>query len=118
METLTQDRFNSLSLIVFFTHALVFSKQGHATKVFIQMASPLTFPFLGFRHFRKLIQPLLIGHERRLTHGYPTRGATGPIEHWPGRGSVDLFPTGVQTVFFSGGERAHAHRVHSHGVFL
>ena len=59
----------------FFTPTLVFSKQGHAAKVFMQMGPPLPLPFLGFRRFRKLIQPLLI------RHGCPTRGATGPIEH-------------------------------------
>ena len=76
METLTQNRFNSLSLIVFFfTPTLVFSKQGHATKVFMQMEPPLPLPFLGFHRFRKLIQPLLI------RDGCPTRGATGLIEH-------------------------------------
>ena len=64
------------------------------------MAPPITLPFLGFRDFRKLVQPLLIGHDRCLTHGGPASGATGPIEHWPGRGSVDLFTTGVQTVLF------------------
>ena len=65
------------------------------------MAPSLTLPFLGFRHFRKLVQPLLIGHDRCLSHGGPASGATGPIKHCPGYGSVDLFPTGVQTVFFS-----------------
>ena len=64
----------------------------------MQMAPPLTLPSQGFRHFPKLIQPLLIRHSG------PTRGATGPIEHWPGRGSVDLFPTDVQTVFFQEGD--------------
>ena len=63
------------------------------------MAPPLTLPSPGFRNFPKLIEPLLI------RHGGPTRGATGPIEHWLGRGSVDLFPTGVQTVFFQEGDR-------------
>ena len=33
------------------------------------------------------------------------RVATGPVEHWPGCGSVNLFPTGVQTVFFQEGDR-------------
>ena len=68
------------------------------------MAPSLTLPFLGFRHFRKLVQQLLIGHDRCLTHGGPASGVTGPIEHWLGYGSVDLFPTGVQTVFFQEGD--------------
>jgi len=66
----------------------------------MQMVSSFTLPFLGFRHFRKLVQPLLIGHDRCLSHGGPASGATGPIERWPGYGSVDLFPNDVQTVFF------------------
>ena len=77
----------------------------------MQIAPPLPLPLLGFRHSSKLIQPLLI------RHGCPTRRATGPIEHWPGRGSVDLFPTGVQTVF-SGGGQDHCNRAHSHEMFL
>ena len=83
----------------FFTHTIfVCRKQSSTTKVLMQMAPPLTLPSLGFRHFPNLIQPLLIRHRG------PTRGATGPIEHWPGRGSVDLFPTDVQTVFFQEGD--------------
>ena len=77
----------------------------------MQIAPPLPLPLLGFRHSSKLIQPLLI------RHGCPTCGATGPIEHWPGRGSVDLIPTGVQTVF-AGGGRDHCNRAHSHEMFL
>ena len=34
------------------------SKQGHATKVFMQM--PLPLPLLGCSRFRKLIHPLLM----------------------------------------------------------
>ena len=46
----------------FFTHLhdFFFSKQGHATKVFMQMAPPLKLSFLGCSRFRKLIQPLFI----------------------------------------------------------
>ena len=81
MKTLTQDHFNSLSLIVFFTPTwVIFPKQGQATKVFKQMAPPLPLPVVGFRDFRKLVQPLLIRHEGRLHHGGPTRDVTGPIE--------------------------------------
>ena len=36
------------------------SKQGHATKVFMQMAPPLLLPVLGCSRFHKLIQPLPI----------------------------------------------------------
>ena len=90
----------------FFTHTIfVCSKQSSTVKVFMQMAPSLTSPFLGFRHFRKLVQPLLIGHDRCLSHGGPASGATGPIGHSPGRGSVDLFPTSVQTVLFQEGDR-------------
>ena len=62
MTTLTQHRFHSLSLIVFsHTYMISFvSKQGHATKVFMQMAPPLKLSFLGCSRFRKLIQPLPI----------------------------------------------------------
>ena len=84
----------------FHTYMGLFSKQGHATKVFMQIAPPLLLPSLGFSRFSKLIQPLLI------RHGGPTRGAAGPIERWPGRGSVNLFPTSVQTVFFRKGDGA------------
>ena len=60
----------------------------------MQMEPPLHLPSLGFRRFSKLVQPQL------NRPGRPTRGATGPIEHAPGYGSVYLFPTGVQTVIF------------------
>ena len=61
MRILTKDQFHSLSLIVFsHTYMIFFSKQDHATKVFMQMAPPLTLPFLGFSRFSKLIQPLLL----------------------------------------------------------
>ena len=63
----------------------------------MQIVPPLTLPSLGFSQFRKLVQPLLI------SHGCPASGATGPIQRWPGRGRIDLFPTGVQTVFFRRG---------------
>ena len=59
----------------------------------MQIIPPLTLPSLGFGQLRKLVQPLLI------SHGCPASGATGPIQRWPGRGRIDLFPTGVQTVF-------------------
>ena len=38
------------------------SKQGHATKVFMQMPLPLplSLPLLGCSRFRKLIHPLLM----------------------------------------------------------
>ena len=36
------------------------SKQGHATKVFMQMPLPLPLPLLGCSRFRKLIHPLLM----------------------------------------------------------
>ena len=55
------------------------------------MVSPLS--LLGCSRFRKLIQPLSIKHDRRLSHGGPPCGAMGPIVHWLGCGSV-------QTVFF------------------
>ena len=73
------------------------SKQGHATKVFIQMAPPLKLSFLGCSRFRKLIQPLSIRHDLRLSHGGPPCGAMGPIVHWLWCGSV-------QTVFFQEGD--------------
>ena len=57
------------------------------------MVSPLPLPLLGCSRFRKLIQPLSIRHDRRLSHGGPPCGATVPIVHWLGCGSV-------QTVFF------------------
>ena len=60
----------------------------------MQMAPHLYLPSLGFSRFSKLVQPLLIRPGRQ------TRGATGPIEHAPGYGSVYLFPTSVQTVIF------------------
>ena len=100
MDRLTQDRFNYLSLkVVFFTHTLVFSKQGHVTILFMQMVPPS----LGFSRFSKLVQPLLIGHDRHLTHGCPAGVVMGPIEHWLGHARIYLFHTGVQTVFFQGG---------------
>ena len=61
-------------------------------------------PSLGFSRFSELIQPLLIGHDRRLTHGCAASVVTGPIERWPGRGRVYFFATGVQTVFFQEGD--------------
>ena len=97
--------------IVFHTH-MNFFKTRSCYQSFYANGPPLALPSLGFRHFSKLIQPLSIRH-RGSTHG-----ATGPIEHRPGRGSVDLFPTGVQTVFFLGGGRDHCNRAHSHGVFF
>ena len=96
--------------IVFHTH-MNFFKTRSCYQSFYANGPPLALPSLGFRHFPKLIQPLSI------RHGGSTCGATGPIEHRPGRGSVDLFPTGVQSVF-SGGGRDHCNRAHSHGVFL
>ena len=51
---------------------------------FMQMAPPLTLSSLGFSPFSKPIQPLLIGHDRRLTHGCRAKVVTGPVEHWPG----------------------------------
>ena len=49
----------------FFSHTYMISfvsKQGHATKVFMQMPLPLPLPLplLGCRRFRKLIHPLLM----------------------------------------------------------
>ena len=90
----------------FFTPTWVFSKQGHATKVFMQMAPPLTLPSLGFRHFLKLIQPLflpllspgfcqvLLGHERRCL----------PIEPLLGYRSIGVVLSSLQTVFFQQGD--------------
>ena len=100
MDRLTQDRFNYLSLIFFFHTYIGFSKQGHATILFMQMVPPS----LGFSRSPKLIQPLLIGHDRRLTHGCPASVITSPIERLPGRGRVDLFHTSVQTVVFHEGD--------------
>ena len=61
MTTLTQNHFHSLSLIVFsHTYMIFFSKQDHASNVFMQMAPPLTLPVLGRSRFSKLIQPLFL----------------------------------------------------------
>ena len=71
----------------------------------MHMVLPLKLPALGFGRFHKLVQPMLIRHERRLHHGGPASGVAGPSEHRSGCGAVDVVFPSVQTVFFQEGDR-------------